>query len=350
MNRLRYILHWIVATVTQHPRDVVELEIYSDAWFATAFRVFEWLCGRWQGIRRYNSVQYVDGVQYVSFFCLEAVVCYAESLFRQWLKNTFAFAEIKVYYAQTAQGISLPFPYYFAIARDTSTAFGGGTGNTVVTYANYPMASTSTGVLFFGMYGTNGSSDTVTAQAFQGHAMTKINVRANGYRQTYLFYFFTASGTGDIVITFSGDPGGSDGSGFSYTGCSTSAIDSTATLASSGATATFTVTTTVVATGCWLAGFFLDNGSSITAGTGSSVIRTFGNGSTMDSNGTVGTGSRSLVGLDTSNDTWGACIASFAPAASGPTNVKTWDGIAIASVKTINGLVIGSVKTVNGVS
>jgi len=36
--------------------------------------------------------------------------------------------------------------------------------------------------------------------------------------------------------------------------------------------------------------------------------------------------------------------------AGGPTNVKTWDGLAIASVKTINGLAIASVKTVNGLN
>lgn len=38
------------------------------------------------------------------------------------------------------------------------------------------------------------------------------------------------------------------------------------------------------------------------------------------------------------------------PYVSGPTNVKTVDGVAIASVKTMNGVAIGSIKTINGVS
>ena len=36
------------------------------------------------------------------------------------------------------------------------------------------------------------------------------------------------------------------------------------------------------------------------------------------------------------------------PFTAGPTNVKTWNGLAFASVKTINGLATGSIKTVNG--
>src|SRR5258706_7021222 len=34
----------------------------------------------------------------------------------------------------------------------------------------------------------------------------------------------------------------------------------------------------------------------------------------------------------------------------GPVNVKTWDGLSLASVKTINGLAIASVKTINGLN
>ncbi len=341
---LRHLLHWIAATVTQHPRDVVELEVHPESWSSTAFRALEWVFGRRSGICRYNSVQYVDGVQHVSFFCFEALISYAESLFRQWLKNTFAFGELRVYYAQTAQGVSLPFPYYFAIARDTSTNFGGGSGTTTVTYANYPMATTATGALFFGMYGANSASDTVTAQTFNGNSMGKINNRAPTNRQGYLFYYLGATGTHDIVITFSGDPGGSDGAGFSYTGCSTSAIDDTHTSTTSGGTS-LTTAPTVSASNCWLAGFFLA-GDTITAGAGTSFLRTGGNYAICDSNGTVPTGVQGLTITMPSAVAVG-CVASFAPAITGPTGVKTWDGIAIASVKTINGLAIGSVKTVN---
>jgi hypothetical protein len=40
-------------------------------------------------------------------------------------------------------------------------------------------------------------------------------------------------------------------------------------------------------------------------------------------------------------------ITYYDTAAAGPTNVKTWNGLALASVKTINGLAIASVKSIN---
>ncbi len=36
--------------------------------------------------------------------------------------------------------------------------------------------------------------------------------------------------------------------------------------------------------------------------------------------------------------------------AAGPTGIKTWDSVAIASVKTVNGVATGSIKTINNVS
>ena len=35
---------------------------------------------------------------------------------------------------------------------------------------------------------------------------------------------------------------------------------------------------------------------------------------------------------------------------SGPANVKSWNGVAIANVKSINGLAVGSIKSINGLA
>ncbi len=69
-----------------------------------------------------------------------------------------------------------------------------------------------------------------------------------------------------------------------------------------------------------------------------------------DSNGTVSTGSQSIAINQGGNNDWRAVAASIAAPASGPTNVKTWDGVGIASIKTFFGLATGSTKTVDGVS
>ena len=53
---------------------------------------------------------------------------------------------------------------------------------------------------------------------------------------------------------------------------------------------------------------------------------------------------------DTSGTTSDPKLVVTHTAASGPANLKTWNGLAKASVKTINGLAIASVKTVNGLT
>lgn len=62
--------------------------------------------------------------------------------------------------------------------------------------------------------------------------------------------------------------------------------------------------------------------------------------------------SLAVIGIVTSNNGASdvARIDSFGGVASGPANLKTWNGLAKASIKTINGLAIASVKTFNGLA
>ncbi len=55
--------------------------------------------------------------------------------------------------------------------------------------------------------------------------------------------------------------------------------------------------------------------------------------------------------VSASSGGWITSGVSYAPAvASGPANMKTWNGLVKASVKTINGLALASVKTWNGLT
>jgi hypothetical protein len=109
----------------------------------------------------------------------------------------------------------------------------------------------------------------------------------------------------------------------SYTGCDTTTQPDSSGTNTSSATQTFTLTDTVSATGCWLIGVIKQfNGSaspSLTTPSGGSIRFSGSNGSiVVDSNGTVGTGSQTIVVDDTpSAPTWGGVIAAIKPASGG---------------------------------
>ena len=65
---------------------------------------------------------------------------------------------------------------------------------------------------------------------------------------------------------------------------------------------------------------------------------------------TAGATGTSTINYSASPLSYGAITVAIAPAASGPANVKTVDGLAIASVKTVDDLAIASVKTINGLN
>lgn len=328
MSLFSKILPTILATIKGKERHKVKLVWSFESWTSNIFRLWELLFWREAGIRPYNSVTFKKNgeIDTIQFHCVEAAVCYAEIVVRKFLKKLFTWdfwlgfdpTKVRIVFPAFAGGYKMPSdsPYLFAIAVDTNDTTFGGTGTTTQTRASYPMATTSTGILFCNAIGGNGA-DTNTASTFAGNNMTKISRQAPSYRWAYLFYRLGATGTGDIVITFSADPGVTSLAGFSYTGASTSAIDSTNTGTGTSVTS-LSVSTTVVASGCWLAGFFLDNdGNSQTAGASTTRINSSSlNYGIYHSNGTVGTGSQALAVACGSGNIAG-CVASFAPDGGG---------------------------------
>lgn len=163
---------------------------------------------------------------------------------------------------------------------------------------------------------------TTSTVTYNAVSCTKIGAitaaaEANNQETTHWSCVAPTQGTHNIVATFSGQADFSALVAESLTGAAqVSPIDSNNIGQDLGGTTSHTTTTTVVATGTWLVGAAWGRGgaSGVTAGAGTTVRVTkpstpFGEG---DSNGTVATGSQSLIFQQGSAGTWpGATIASI---------------------------------------
>lgn len=199
------------------------------------------------------------------------------------------------------------------------------------------------------------TSDHITGITYNGVSMTLINKQQDNVGNncySYLFYLINpATGTHDVVVSADATPSiQMCAASASYTGAKQTGQPDSNNSQSSTAT-TMTISTTVVASDCWLVGC-TSNFRATAAGSGTTNRQQVaGDPFTLsDSNGTVGTGSQSLQWTQADTTISGQNIASIAPALSGPANVKTVNGLAIASVKTFDGLATGSIKTINGLN
>lgn len=168
----------------------------------------------------------------------------------------------------------------------------------------------------------------VPTATYNSVAMTEVNKILTGTsgssRDHYLFVLMNpATGANNVSITASA--GNVFGGAMSYTGAATTGQpDSSGTNFSTSATS-LTGSTTVVGSNCWLVGLFqCDSGAtSWTAGSGTTFRSRYGGFNQFgmfDSNGTVGTGSQSLIGnTNTTADKIQCVIASFAPPATAAT-------------------------------
>jgi hypothetical protein len=210
-------------------------------------------------------------------------------------------------------------------AQSNSGAPGWGASATTLTWSH--TCTGSNRILIVGAYGymASGGLIAITGVTYNGVALTKIagiNGTADALNQnTELWYLIApATGANNIVITWASSVQFKSGSGMSYTDVDqTSPIDSSAT-GQSGSTGSAsatsqTLTTTVVASNCWLTGIVSARGGVPAAGTATTLRGTntssFSSGG--DSNTTVSTGSQSLQWTST-NGAWpGGVIASIKP-------------------------------------
>lgn len=205
-----------------------------------------------------------------------------------------------------------------AIARDaTASSYAGGQSGTVT------LSHTCTGsnlMLWVTVYlNGGGTGDNVTGITYAGTSMTRTaNGYVNGASTSQFLYYLIAPSTGanNIVVSLSGTHGCGIVSA-SYTGAKQSGQPDSSNSGSDLNTGAnqVTVATTVVASNCWLVGGDGNDSIAPSAGTGTSINASANTGSILfiDSNGTVGTGSRSMqVTYLVPNDSL-MCIASMAP-------------------------------------
>jgi len=216
-----------------------------------------------------------------------------------------------------------PFRTRPTIAWDAATFSDDNSGSaTTLTYSH--TCTGSNRILLVGV-GLSGETDDVTGVTYNGVAMTRIGFDGNSASQavsSYLYYLIApATGANNVVVSVSSGQNISSVAS-SYTGAKqTGQPDSSATNDSSTGT-TLDLTTTVVATGSWLASVYWNlNGRTKPSSTVYRPVSGDG-GEFADSNVAVSTGSNTHQWTTSSSGSSQAgVIASIAPvpsAASGP--------------------------------
>lgn len=193
-------------------------------------------------------------------------------------------------------------------------------------------------------------NDTVTGVTYNGTSMTFIAKTSypGAGRQGVAMYYLLNPATGTNTISVNGS-GNVTGFASSYTGVNQSSQPDSSAVTNPANASSITMTTTVVATGCWLVAVQADAAGGETAGSGTTIRQTHPFGLTIsDSNGTVGTGSQSLIINWSGTQPNAGVIASFYPVAtSGPTNLKSLNTNPKANIKSYNTNVIANVKSIN---
>ena len=178
------------------------------------------------------------------------------------------------------------------------------------------------------IYDTGASGRTVSAVTYNGVALTKLNsitaaVESSTQDGELWYLIAPATGSHTIAVTLTGSVSHSASSAMSYTGVDQSSpIDSSNTGQNNSGTATFTLSTTVAKSNCWLVGGVMARDSGPPAAGTGTTLRGLNSGSWTtggDSNGTVGTGSQSLVFTHTSGKWPVANIAAICPTAPAAT-------------------------------
>lgn len=203
-----------------------------------------------------------------------------------------------------------------AIAVDATSS---GIANVGTTHTfSFTCGSGANRILFVATY-RNAGTDTVSGVTYNGVAMTVVNQKVFGGNNIYLWYLVNpASGANNVVVT-------TTSSLFcasccvSYTGASQTGVPDSSNTNSAISASGLTCSSTVVAANCWLVEAEGNtSGGAPTAGAGSFIRITGTNIAVqiVDSNGTVSTGSQSLIVTGDSSRDYGGVIASFAPAAA----------------------------------
>lgn len=196
-----------------------------------------------------------------------------------------------------------------------------------------------------------GPVEIVTSVTYNGVGLTKVAFVANTDRGAGLWCLVNpATGANTLTINASLSSG-IQGAAASYTGAKQTGVPDSSNTRASASGSPATVSTTTVADNSWLVAAFVNDTGNISAGT-STTIRAPGGSTTFgiyDSNAAkTPAGSFALATTNGGGNT-AAVIASFAPVvASGPANLKSYDGNVKSNIKSMNGNLIANVKSFDG--
>lgn len=214
-----------------------------------------------------------------------------------------------------------------AIAFDVNSGSNPSNGTTF----NHTHTCTGSNITLKVMFSTGEASDIVTSVTYNGVAMTRADTLQRTVGGTGRLYAYALegapTGTHDVTVNASTTMTNILCYADSYTGAG--AVDSHNTK-NQATTTSFSISTTVVASNCWLTAFTQDDNGGSSAGVGTVKRSTLNAGfgqQSWDSNGTVGTGSQSLAMSNGSSSNWNGIILSIAPYVAPTSHLLSLTGV-----------------------
>lgn len=171
-------------------------------------------------------------------------------------------------------------------------------------------------IFVFGFENANEPSVTVGGSSTGVVEIGRIAL-TGAYQKIIAYYYLNPPTISTTYATYQSG-GYQDLQVLTYTGCSTSVPDSLA--SKTGDTSPLDLTTTVVASDCWLVSAGRNYSTGVIVGSTGTTVRTTGTAmESGDSNGTVGTGSQTMNWTNGGSGNTGGIIFSLAPASAAPT-------------------------------
>lgn len=234
-----------------------------------------------------------------------------------------------------------------AITIDTTT-----TGSSDPSSATLTWSHTCTDATLLVVTVAESRAVTVTGVTYNGDALTLAIEDNTGTPYASIWYRVNPdAGAHDIVVTYSSAITVPRAGGASFKGTDTSSpLGATANESGSAAAKSIDITTTMA--GSAVIDCVGDLGTIHTPASGQTTINTDGNNRIggYEIVGATGTYSQNWNSNDSISRAYCHVAAEFKEPASGPTKLKTWNGLTNTKIKTINGLAIAKVKTINGLT
>ncbi len=239
-----------------------------------------------------------------------------------------------------------------AIAFNSSNAGNRTNSGTSITWTHTGISSPSNTIVFIGAFSGDSTSSNLTCTV-DGSPATAVNTGVSPPTSggtVKLFYVLNVSAASvSISVNTSGSATNLEGVSAAYNGV-VGGIDNQTT--NSGTSNSFTTSLTTVQDNCWTGLVAIQQGDTLSAGTGSNKVQAnTGQLTWFDSNAVIHPAASYSMTVTSSfsGDHWGVVMASFSPTSeTGPTNLKTWNGITNTNIKNLYDVVaIGAVKKWN---